>query len=183
MEEINHVLSNKTSIYALPDIIMQLKSPDVIWSPSMLQAKIENDFNIPLGMLWLKTRAPQFAIARYTFLYILQTKMGIEPALISIIYGNKRVDHVKCWNARKEIKNILSTKTPRHYYIKIDKLIQKVKKWDVTELTQKLELQFANHAVVRDVSRNTLKRYMEKAQYTAELNAKIATEPEESNLQ
>jgi len=172
----NNLHSCKTSIYALPDIITQLKSPDVIWSPSMLLTRIENLFNIPIGSIWLKTRSPQYSLSRYTFLYILQIKMGIDPALIRIIYG---VKHDQCWQARQSIGNILSTKTPRHYYIKIEKLNSKIRRWEITEISQKLESLFAENAKVLDSRKNTLRRCMAKAQFTEQSNARLVTQPEE----
>lgn len=165
-----------TSIYALPDLIIQMKSPDIIWSPSLLQAKVENVFNIPIGGLWTKTRSPQFAIARYTFLNILQLKFGMDPALIRIIYGLR---YDTCWQARHVIEDILKSKTPRHYYIKIEKLNLKVRKWDLTEISQKLELLFADNATVPVQQRSILTRSMAKALFTTQLNARLVTDPEE----
>lgn len=163
---------NKVSIYAIPDLVSQKHFPEVIYSPSLIAGNIEFEFNIPYGNLWLKTRSNQFSIARYAFLYILQIKLGLEPAIIKLVYGAK---HDKCYQARLVIQNILDTKTPRHQYIKIKKIMDKIKKWDITEITQKVESEYAKIAEDQAYRSTLLKHFIQRAQSTKQLNANTAT--------
>lgn len=170
---------NNVSIYALPDLLLRKNNPDIIYTPSLIERTVEFEFNIPYGKLWFKTRSVQFSIARYSFLYILQIKIGLEPAIIRAIYG---VKHDKCYQARHVIQNILDTKTPRHHYVKIKKLLDKIKRWDISEITLQMELLYAGDAEL-PVSKKTLKRFIEDAHQSKQQNAPIAIKQAELNEQ
>lgn len=171
---------NDVSFYAVPDLIMQQKNPDIIYSPSLIAMNVEFEFNIPYGNLWLKTRSNQFSIARYAFLYILQKKLGLEPAIIRLVYPAK---HDNCYQARLVVQNILDTKTPRHHYIKIKKLIDKIKQWDLTEITTQVELVCAQIAKEQAYRRTLLNHFIQRAQSMKQLNANDVMEQAELSEQ
>lgn len=170
----------RMSIYAAPDILLQLKRPTIVYSPSLIAATVESEFNIPAGQLWFKTNAPQFSIARYAFLYIMQNKLGLEPNIIRVIYGAK---HDKCYQARLTIQNILDSKTPRHTYIKVIKIRDKIKQWDLTEISQKLELYCAGLAEAQAQHKSMLEYRIREALAIQQKNAQSVMEQAELSEQ
>lgn len=147
---LNTMVINPYIIPGIPNI--RLDSDDLIFTPSLVEVLIEREFRIP-GLLWYKNRSPRYSIARFIFIYILQEKMKITPEIIRAIYGTS---HCMCNHAMKTISNILDTKTPRHYYIIIDKIVKKIKKWDISEIILKLELRPAKNATAEAYRKNTL---------------------------
>ena len=161
--------------------VKELEEKDIVWTPSLIKTKVESEFGIPEGFLFLRTRTPKFAIARFTYLYVLQEKLKIEPAVLRIIYGLK---HDTCWYAReKAIPAILESKHPRNYYIMITNILKKIVLWDLTEVSTLLASKYAESAKVTEYSRNSLERSILVAQSTKQLDASHAMEQAELSEQ
>lgn len=161
--------------------VKELDENDIVWTPSLIQKKVENEFGIPEGYLFLKTRSRKFAIARFTYLYVLQEKLKIEPAVLRIIHGLK---HDTCWYARERaIPAILESKYPRHLYIMISNILKKIVLWDLTEVQTILASKYAESAKVTEYSRNSLERSILVAQSTKQLNANPVMEQDELSEQ
>ncbi len=172
------MLSMQTvSFMAIPAI--RLDNNDIIYTPSLIKMMIENEFMIP-GMMFRKNRSRNLSYARFLFGYILNQKMKLSPEMITKLYGIK---HDSLWYGNIQINNILETRTPKHYYIKIDKLIKKVRRWEIDEIIPMLELNYVNHASAKALRKSTLERCIRVAQSTKQKPVLTATEPEELKLQ
>lgn len=171
--------ANQISFMAIPGV--RIEQADIIWSPSTLILKIEHEFHIQ-GRLFFKSKSPQYSLPRFLFTYILEKKMKLSPDIIDTIYD---IDHAKCWHARKTIKNMLDSKTPKYNYIRCSKIIQSINKWDVTEIVEQLEFKSKSVSNVQVTQRwkNTLEQSMAVAQSTRQLSAVDATEQKELKLQ
>jgi len=171
------IVQNQISWMALPGV--KIDQANIIWTPHTIIHIIEKEFNIP-GQLFIKSRSPQYSFPRFLFSFIMINKFKLSPEILHIIYGIK---HDLAWHGCKTIKNTLDTKTPKHNYTRCTKIIQRIKKWDISEIILKLEsipAPTVSHAAQR---RNILEQSMVVAQYTRQLSATDATDQGELNEQ
>lgn len=170
------IVPNQISWMAMTGV--KIEQADIIWTPHTIQWVIEKEFNIP-GLLFFRSRSPKYSFPRFLFSYILHQRMMISPDIIHIIYGIK---HDLTWHGCNVITNTLETKSPKYNYIRCTKILQRIKKWDISEILLQLEsipAPTASHAAQR---RNILEQSIAVAQYTRQLSAPDATEPVELRL-
>lgn len=169
--------ANQISWMAVPGV--KFEQADIIWTPSTIIYIIEKEFHIP-GQLFFKSRSPKYSFPRFLLSYILINKFKLSPEILGIMYG---IRHDLVWHGCKTIQNTLDSKTPKYNYIRCTKILQRIKKWDISEIILKLELipaATASHAAIRN---NILEQSMAVAQSTRQSDVKDVMVQEELSLQ